>query len=897
MMQHRVRCHLPSRTSANSCSTARGSGLPARHTLGAALLALGTATAAAAVTQDGSAGAPIDWRLPTEVLAAGDALETSIFLDPDFLPPVGGWLSGPNFGARMAVTHLPRPDGGLGDVIVAASISGVSMRRNASGVFEPYPDCATSPAITRNTGAVAILRLARGGLRYQLESLILPAPPEVDVVLPYQTYACEYFGGCIAGTRLALSGRSLATIAGGVGALAEAHPAVSRLRVYRRDDAGAWLEEEVRINETSDDQWITGADVDFIDEDTFVAIAGIQEITPRMDTPPRQVLVFKRTKTAGGFEWRLSPDYPSFTFTSHELGGIAVPETFPSGTGEWPRIDATAVDAGDPAGAGLRVVIGAPGYAVYGRAGLVETRGAVYNVHLADRRVQVNAVATGQRIAEGENDSLEPPLDRRVGHSVAIDARQSYFSTIGTSGVPQIAAAQDAIVAVAHDDSDLWEPNDLGDRVIITVPMLPSTDPRSIAGLLPQRTGIGFGRDMAIEDGGLVVRLDQCPYGIAGGPVLAMRFEPAQGKSRWKLSDIYETGRPTCDDTTGLLHGALAVSESGLVVLGEPTLGGGLTDDPGAAWLFSSTDDSNGDGVADDSDAEGVELVVIDEWSMDLNTGSVGSQESSPIERAVGISEQLRKHFEGQPVRVMCVRTSSLGVGLQPGVLEYSSAMQSANGSSHIVESRAESIDAQASFLPVANCRRSTILGHRPAHEAELLSDIVARWPWRARNRVVLALTHDCDQLEIPNLLIESEVDPTVVSAVVHEIAAVNEARLNLFDFLGAVDRGNSLAFATFYDQRLVCQDPSFPCDIISCIAPRLFANGAFDPTLGYLPASAAATRIRADLDNDGDVGAPDLAMLLAGWGTPSGDVTADGATDAADLSALLAAWFTNECR
>ena len=46
-----------------------------------------------------------------------------------------------------------------------------------------------------------------------------------------------------------------------------------------------------------------------------------------------------------------------------------------------------------------------------------------------------------------------------------------------------------------------------------------------------------------------------------------------------------------------------------------------------------------------------------------------------------------------------------------------------------------------------------------------------------------------------------------------------------------------------------------------------------------------------ADLDGNGEIGAPDLATLLAAWGTAGGDLGGDGFTDAADLAALLASW------
>ena len=45
------------------------------------------------------------------------------------------------------------------------------------------------------------------------------------------------------------------------------------------------------------------------------------------------------------------------------------------------------------------------------------------------------------------------------------------------------------------------------------------------------------------------------------------------------------------------------------------------------------------------------------------------------------------------------------------------------------------------------------------------------------------------------------------------------------------------------------------------------------------------------DLNADGVVNGADLAILLAGWGTPGGDLNGDGITNGADLAILLAAW------
>jgi hypothetical protein len=48
---------------------------------------------------------------------------------------------------------------------------------------------------------------------------------------------------------------------------------------------------------------------------------------------------------------------------------------------------------------------------------------------------------------------------------------------------------------------------------------------------------------------------------------------------------------------------------------------------------------------------------------------------------------------------------------------------------------------------------------------------------------------------------------------------------------------------------------------------------------------------VPGDLNQDGVVNAPDLALLLAAWGTSTADIDGDGTTAASDLSLLLASW------
>ena len=50
-------------------------------------------------------------------------------------------------------------------------------------------------------------------------------------------------------------------------------------------------------------------------------------------------------------------------------------------------------------------------------------------------------------------------------------------------------------------------------------------------------------------------------------------------------------------------------------------------------------------------------------------------------------------------------------------------------------------------------------------------------------------------------------------------------------------------------------------------------------------------TACTGDLNQDGLVGAADLAAVLNSWGTAGADLNGDGDTNAADLSVVLSAW------
>jgi hypothetical protein len=72
-------------------------------------------------------------------------------------------------------------------------------------------------------------------------------------------------------------------------------------------------------------------------------------------------------------------------------------------------------------------------------------------------------------------------------------------------------------------------------------------------------------------------------------------------------------------------------------------------------------------------------------------------------------------------------------------------------------------------------------------------------------------------------------------------------------------------------------------------VGPRLGAGG--EATISISTSAPVCQNCTADIDRDGQVGAPDLAALLNGWGTAVGDLNGSGTTDAQDLAVLLSAW------
>ena len=82
----------------------------------------------------------------------------------------------------------------------------------------------------------------------------------------------------------------------------------------------------------------------------------------------------------------------------------------------------------------------------------------------------------------------------------------------------------------------------------------------------------------------------------------------------------------------------------------------------------------------------------------------------------------------------------------------------------------------------------------------------------------------------------------------------------------------------------------TFPVVAGNNILVRL--GGATGGGTGTLNITCTATApCPGDFDEDGAVGASDLAEVLNAWGSANGDLNGDGTTDAADLAELLGAW------
>jgi len=72
---------------------------------------------------------------------------------------------------------------------------------------------------------------------------------------------------------------------------------------------------------------------------------------------------------------------------------------------------------------------------------------------------------------------------------------------------------------------------------------------------------------------------------------------------------------------------------------------------------------------------------------------------------------------------------------------------------------------------------------------------------------------------------------------------------------------------------------------------PDTFAFGFISYPVDTGSVLTVRTTFSPDFDGDGSVGAVDLALYLAAWGTPNGDLDGDGLSNSQDLALLLASW------
>lgn len=138
-------------------------------------------------------------------------------------------------------------------------------------------------------------------------------------------------------------------------------------------------------------------------------------------------------------------------------------------------------------------------------------------------------------------------------------------------------------------------------------------------------------------------------------------------------------------------------------------------------------------------------------------------------------------------------------------------------------------------------------------------------------------------------------------------VAVAASSSLLLVDTLaaGGGDRGGGDAFGSGFTMDWhsidggggVAAEPSGAFSLIGSIGQAdagTMAGGTFTLTGGFLAIEGnARPPCLADLDRDGAVGPPDLAILLGAWGNPGGaeDLSGNGAVGPEDIGILLGSW------
>ncbi len=129
---------------------------------------------------------------------------------------------------------------------------------------------------------------------------------------------------------------------------------------------------------------------------------------------------------------------------------------------------------------------------------------------------------------------------------------------------------------------------------------------------------------------------------------------------------------------------------------------------------------------------------------------------------------------------------------------------------------------------------------------------------------------------------LEGNTDPIVLVMSTPEANACDANTNYLFGGLGNNAGSTAPWFAQSLDVNGICPDAAFVAQ-----------TGASQWIVDLGLSEGDATPCPTDLDGNGAMDGADLAILLGGWGGPSGDIDGDGTTNGADLAALLGVFGT----
>lgn len=134
--------------------------------------------------------------------------------------------------------------------------------------------------------------------------------------------------------------------------------------------------------------------------------------------------------------------------------------------------------------------------------------------------------------------------------------------------------------------------------------------------------------------------------------------------------------------------------------------------------------------------------------------------------------------------------------------------------------------------------------------------------------------------MELPSLVTPETLEGPAYPADVLDVEFAN--------FLLAGDASNG----TVVEVEFVMPAKAQPGETFFIAAvPDTFAFGFISYPVDTGSVLTVRTTFSPDFDGDGSVGAADLALYLAAWGTPNGDLDGDGLSNSQDLALLLASW------